>query len=221
MYGAIPLTVTTAPTAGLTSGSDFPIGTTTVTMSATDASGLTSTLRFVVNVTRIPPGTVSLVVNSPDDGTVLFSSSAPAFNTSVVISGGAGRIDGLQVVPGSYIVSYSLPPGFGVTSGSCTSPNGTVNTVSRTLSLTFARGESYVCTLEARDSAGRMSALPPPIRVLRPAPPSRRSAPLPPLSTSAPLPPYRVSLSAPPPSWIVSGGSKNLPRRGNRPSVGA
>ncbi|HYC39247.1 MAG TPA: HYR domain-containing protein, partial [Chitinophagaceae bacterium] len=45
--------VTTAMTAGLASGSLFPLGTTTVTWRATDASGNTSTCSFTVTVTDV------------------------------------------------------------------------------------------------------------------------------------------------------------------------
>ena len=48
--GAITPTITSAPTAGLTSGSDFPVGVTTITVSAMDQSGNTSEESFTVTV---------------------------------------------------------------------------------------------------------------------------------------------------------------------------
>ncbi|MBV5335171.1 MAG: HYR domain-containing protein, partial [Sulfuricurvum sp.] len=47
--------VTTARTGGPASGSVFPIGTTTITYTATDAAGLTATCSFTVTVTGLPP----------------------------------------------------------------------------------------------------------------------------------------------------------------------
>ncbi|OYU56650.1 MAG: hypothetical protein CFE25_05335 [Chitinophagaceae bacterium BSSC1] len=47
--------VTTVLTAGLPSGSTFPIGTTTVTYTATDAAGLTASTSFTVTVVGIAP----------------------------------------------------------------------------------------------------------------------------------------------------------------------
>ena len=145
--------VTVAQTQGLTSGSAFPLGATLVEFTATDGAGLKSTLQFTVTVALIPPGSVSFVVNSPDDGTVTFSSSAPALNTSVVVVGGTGSSGPLQVVPGSYSVGYGLPKGFAVTSASCSSASGAVNLTGQSLTLNFARGESYTCTLQSLDVA--------------------------------------------------------------------
>lgn len=54
--------VTTTRTAGLASGSVFPIGSTTVTYTATDATGLSSSCSFTVNVTGLPPA-----VNCPQN----------------------------------------------------------------------------------------------------------------------------------------------------------
>ncbi len=147
--------VTVAQTQGPVSGSAFPLGTTLVEFTATDGSGLTSTLQFNVSLALIPPGTVTFVVNSPDDGTVNFTSATAAFNTSVVVTGGSGSSGGLQVVPGTYSASYILPTGFAVTSASCSSASGTVDIGTQTLSMTFARGESYTCTLSSRDIAAQ------------------------------------------------------------------
>ncbi len=47
--------VTTALTAGLASGSTFPIGTTTVTYTASDAAGLSTSCSFTVTVVGVPP----------------------------------------------------------------------------------------------------------------------------------------------------------------------
>jgi hypothetical protein len=147
--------VNVAQTQGFASGSSFPLGTTLVEFTATDGSGRTSVLQFNVTVSQIPPGSVTFIVNSPDDGTVTFSSSAAALNTSVIVSGGTGSAFGLQVVPGSYTASYSVPSGFAVTSGSCSSSSGSVDTASQTLTLNFASAETYTCTLVSRNIAAQ------------------------------------------------------------------
>jgi len=147
--------VTVTQTEGIASGGNFPVGPTLVEFTATDGAGLTATLQFTVTVALIPPGTVTFVVNSPDDGTVSFTSATSAFNTSVAVAGGSGTSGSLQVVPGSYSVSYALPVGFAVTSASCTSGSGTVNTGAQTLSLSFTRGETYTCTLQSLNIAER------------------------------------------------------------------
>ena len=147
--------VTVAQTQGLASGSAFPLGTTLVEFTATDGTGLTSTLQFNVSLSLIPPGTVTFIVNSPDDATVTFTSAAAAFTTSVVVTGGSGSSGPLQVVPGSYSAAYILPAGFAVTSASCSSASGSVDISTQTLSMTFARGETYTCTLASRDIASQ------------------------------------------------------------------
>ncbi|MGR3639418.1 HYR domain-containing protein, partial [Alterinioella nitratireducens] len=140
-------------TQGLASGSSFPVGTTLVEFTVTDAAGNSVTQQFNVTVSQIPAGTVTFIVNSPDDGTVSFSSATPVFNTSVTVAGGTGNSGPLRVVPGTYSANYALPAGFGVTAASCSSVSGNVNTTTRILSMMFARGETYTCTITAQDIA--------------------------------------------------------------------
>ncbi|WP_114287844.1 HYR domain-containing protein [Candidatus Halocynthiibacter alkanivorans] len=147
--GAVTVTQITGPV----SGSAFSVGSTLVEFEARDAAGLTSVLQFYVNVALIPPGTVTFVVNSDDDGTISFTSATTALNTAVNVSGGTGSSASLNVVPGSYTVNYTLPSGFAVTAASCSSPSGTVDIGTRQLSLSFTRGQSYTCTLAALNSA--------------------------------------------------------------------
>src|SRR6185436_9031245 len=61
--GTDAVTCTTAPTAGLTSGSRFPIGTTTVTCKSTDAHNNTGTATFTVTVAHSAPVCTSAVAN--------------------------------------------------------------------------------------------------------------------------------------------------------------
>jgi hypothetical protein len=147
--------VNVAQTQGPVSGSAFPLGTTLVEFTATDGAGLTDTLSFNVTASQIAPGTVTFMVNSPDDGTVNFTSTTAALNTSVAVSGGSGDSGGLQVVPGIYTATYALPVGFAVTSAICSSVSGAVSIASQTISMTFARGEAYTCTLSSRDIASQ------------------------------------------------------------------
>ena len=146
-------TVSVAQTEGLPSGSNFSVGTTQVEFTATDDAGLTATLQFSVTVSNIPAGTVTFVVNSPDDGTVNFSSSEAALSVDVVVTGGSGSSGALQVVPGNYSATYSVPAGFALTSASCDSGSGSIDMASQVISMSFARGETYVCTLTALDIA--------------------------------------------------------------------
>jgi HYR domain/Autotransporter beta-domain len=147
--------VTVTQTGGISSGGSFPVGPTLVEFTASDGAGLSVKLQFTVTVALIPPGTVTFVVNSPDDGTVNFTSGTPAFNTAVVVSAGSGTSGLLKVVPGNYSASYTLPAGFAVTSGSCSSASGTVDIGAKALTMAFARGETYVCTLQTLDIAER------------------------------------------------------------------
>jgi len=146
-----PVSVT--QTAGMPSGSSFPVGTTQVAFTATDGAGLTATLQFSVTVSNIPAGVVTFVVNSSDDGTVNFNSSEAALSVNVVVTGGSGSSGALQVVPGDYTASYSVPAGFALTSASCNSGSGSINITSQIISMSFAAGETYVCTLTALDIA--------------------------------------------------------------------
>ncbi|WP_411997041.1 HYR domain-containing protein [Aaestuariibius violaceus] len=144
--------VTVTRIAGPASGSAFPVGTTTVTHRATDGSGNTADQSFTVTIAVVSPGTVEFIINSPADTVISFTSGTPAFNVDVAVTGGTGSSGALQVVPGTYAASFTVAGGFGVTGGNCSNPAGAVDTRAQTLGLTFAPGESYVCTVTLVDS---------------------------------------------------------------------
>ena len=81
--GSIPTTITTSPTTGLNVGDAFPVGTTTVTATATDSAGNVGSNSFSVVVTDNGPPVVTVpsdIVVSVDpgeaDAVVSFSTSA-------------------------------------------------------------------------------------------------------------------------------------------------
>jgi hypothetical protein len=70
---------TTVRTAGLASGSTFPIGTTTVTYVVTDGAGLTATCSFTITVSGLPP-----VINCPANITVINTPGQCGANVSFI-----------------------------------------------------------------------------------------------------------------------------------------
>ncbi len=90
--------VTTTLTAGLASGSIFPIGPTVVTYTATDAAGLTASCSFNVLVKGLPP-----VINCPANIVVSSSTNACGANVNYAATENTG-------IPVSTI-SYSIAPG--------------------------------------------------------------------------------------------------------------
>ncbi|MCB9234639.1 MAG: HYR domain-containing protein [Bacteroidia bacterium] len=125
---------TTAQTAGLPSGSTFPIGSTTNTFTVTDASGNTASCSFDINVVGVPPAIVC-----PADITV---------NTT------AGQCDGVATytatdpvgIPASTI-TYTINPGstfpLGSTSVTATATNS-VGSSSCTFNVTVEDHEAPV-----------------------------------------------------------------------------
>ncbi len=92
-----PGSVTTL-TGGFASGSNFPIGITTVTYTVTDAAGLTASCSFVVTVTGLPPA-----INCPQNITVNNDAGKCGANVDFAATETTGN-------PVSTI-SYSIAPG--------------------------------------------------------------------------------------------------------------
>jgi hypothetical protein len=143
---------TIAQTAGPVSGSSFPIGTTTITYTATDAAGLTTTGSFTVTVNQVAEGTISLVVESGTDGTYNFTSDAPGLSTTIATSNGTASFGPVSVAPGTYTLLFTVPSGVGVTSAACTT--GTLDTASQSGTITVTPGIDVTCTVRAEDSLG-------------------------------------------------------------------
>lgn len=92
--GNLQTTVTSAPTAGLNSGSKFPVGTTIMTVTATDESGNTSTEEFKVEVIEGTLPTVEIAgvpekTNGPFTATFTFSETVNGFSIDDIVLGNA------------------------------------------------------------------------------------------------------------------------------------
>jgi len=116
-------------TAGLPSGSTFPIGTTTNTFLITDNFGQTATCSFNVTVTDNQSPTIV----QPSNITV---SNTPGQCSANVTYAGASASDNCQVSTLKYFLNYSAQPPTQIT-----------------FPRTFAVG-SYVVTVEAKDPSG-------------------------------------------------------------------
>lgn len=137
----------------LGSGATFPLGTTVVTYKAEDAVGNFVTGSFNVIVNQIPPGYVTIAVQSGvSDGIFGFSSPETQFNFSVTTSGGLGQAPVVTIKPGTYLVTEILPSGFGLTGGSCTDGDSTIDVGTLTATIHLASDETVTCTFESVDS---------------------------------------------------------------------
>jgi Autotransporter beta-domain/HYR domain len=140
-------------TGGLASGAAFPLSTTVVTYTATDAAGNSVSASFNVTVNQIPPGQVTIaVVSDVADGTFNFSSSQSQFNFAVTTSGGTGQSTPVLIKPGTYVVTASLPAGFGLVSGNCTDGDSTVVVATKTATINLQSSEKVTCTFISADS---------------------------------------------------------------------
>jgi gliding motility-associated-like protein len=125
-------TITTNPTTGLTIGSAFPVGVTTVTYSASDSTGNVATCSFTVTVSDTIAPTVSncpttLMANSTDSTcNAIVSWVNPVFNDncggvlipSIVTSPTAGLANGSAFPVGTTTVTYTASDASG-NSASC------------------------------------------------------------------------------------------------------
>ena len=151
-----PVTIT--QTAGLASGSAFPLGPTLVTYDAADAAGNTTTQSFTMTVTQIPPGQVTFVVESGADGSFPFTSAEPDLNFTVDVVGGTGASGPILIRPGSYDFAFSAPAGFGLTGAVCTDTASSVDIAAMTGSVVLVTGASVACTISTVDAVGETTA---------------------------------------------------------------
>lgn len=143
--------VTVTRTAGPASGTAFALGTTIVSYEARDAAANTVARSFAVTVTQRAAGRVTMIVNSPTDGTFSFSSPQPALNFAVATHSGSGTSGAITVPAGSHAVSFTVPAGFGVASASCTDAGSSLDAASRSGTLTVTPGADLTCTIAAAD----------------------------------------------------------------------
>ena len=143
--------------AGLSSGSSFPLGTTTNTFEATDASGNKVTQSFTVTVNQAPPGSVTFLVNSPGGGTFDFTSAEKALNFSVDATGGNGTSGAISIRPGNFNVAFTAPSGVGISSASCTGTS-TLDTTTMSGTVNLASSGTVTCTVNALDSVSESTS---------------------------------------------------------------
>ncbi len=135
------LSLTTAPTAGLRNGDCFPIGVTTVTITATDAKGNKSTCSFTVTVTKtVDPCatdvTAPIFANCPANISVITQFTTD--NCAIVTWTAPTASDNCSTPT----VSITTAPTAGLVMGACY-PVG-VTTV--TYTATDAKGNKATCT---------------------------------------------------------------------------
>jgi HYR domain/Secretion system C-terminal sorting domain len=131
------LTFVTSPTAGLTNGGCFPIGTTTVTYTATDAKGNTAICSFTITVVPNPcdvDATKPVISNCPSNQTISTPSTECEFTTWTAPI----ATDNCTLSSLTFVTS----PTTGLTSGGCF-PIGTTTV---TYTATDAKGNTSICS---------------------------------------------------------------------------
>jgi hypothetical protein len=142
-----PLTPTCTPA----SGSTFPVGTTTVTCTATDAAGNTGTASFTVTVTPVVVNKADLKITLTGPATTL--PNATITLTAVVLNQGpAAAVNLNTVIAATGLTTLSTNPPTG--SGSITI-NGTTITGAKWTRPTLATGASVTYTLTGKVTAKR------------------------------------------------------------------
>ena len=109
-------------TEGLSSGSEFPVGTTTVTITVTDMSGNATTTSFDVNVTDAEAPEISCPSNmtvSTETGvsyaTVEFENATATDNCTVTVKQTAGPVSGSQFEIGETTITFTATDAAGNT----------------------------------------------------------------------------------------------------------
>ncbi|MCB7480451.1 HYR domain-containing protein [Christiangramia sediminis] len=110
-------------TEGLSSGSEFPVGTTTVSITVTDVSGNTTTTSFDVNVTDNEAPEISCPSNMTVDtetgvsyATVDFDNATATDNCKVTVEQTAGPVSGSQFEIGTTTITFTATDDAGNTS---------------------------------------------------------------------------------------------------------
>jgi hypothetical protein len=127
--GPITPTCTSAPTTGLSSGSTFPVGTTTITCTATDAHGNTATKSFTVTVTQ--GDTTPPVISVPSDITA--EATGPG---GAVVSYTATATDNVGVTSFSCSPASGSTFHLGTTTVTCTASDAAGNTSTASFQVT-------------------------------------------------------------------------------------
>lgn len=149
--------VTVSQIAGPAPGASFPLGTTTITYRASDSGGNAVDGSFTVTLTQIAQGTLTLNVETAEDGAFAFTSSAPGVTTTITTTGGFGSTGPIAIPAGNYSLSFTVPAGFAVISASCTAA-ATLNPATRSGNFTIAPATPIICTIRTEDALGETAA---------------------------------------------------------------
>lgn len=153
--------VNSLQTAGLASGSTFPVGTTTQTFSATDNAGNSSSCSFTVTVVDAEAPTItcptSFTVNASGVGCTAVVTYTPPVGTdncgNATTTLTAGLPSGAVYSQGANLVTYTATDGGG-NSASCTFTITVDGTVTSSQSLTICNGGSVTVGSSTYTSAG-------------------------------------------------------------------
>ncbi|NJN33616.1 MAG: HYR domain-containing protein [Saprospiraceae bacterium] len=130
------VSLTTSPTAGLTNGGCFPVGVTTVTITATDAKGNVETCIFTVTVTKTDP-----CATDTEKPKIANCAANISLTTTGTCANAQWAIPTITDNCGTPSVSLTTSPTAGLTNGGCF-PVG-VTTV--TITATDAKGNVETC----------------------------------------------------------------------------
>jgi hypothetical protein len=155
--GVVLETVTSAPTAGLMSGSLFPVGQTTVTYTATDAAMNSASCTFTVDVADTEDPTINcpLDINQSTDvgvcgATVNYSVPSTSDNCpGETLALTSGQASGTLFAPGTHTVTYTATDAVGNTS-SCsftiTVTDNEAPTITCPADLSMVPTDAGICT---------------------------------------------------------------------------
>ena len=135
--------VTYTPTAGYYGADSF-------TYTATGPGGTSAPATISLTIAPPPTGQVTLSVESPSDGTTIFSSPEPSLNVSIATIGGSGTSGVLTVPAGTFAITFALPDNNSA-KAFCTDPSSTLDVASRSGTITVVPGASQTCTLALSD----------------------------------------------------------------------
>ena len=123
---------TLTPTCSYNSGDSFPIGTTTVTCTATDAAGNSDSESFNITLTYDEPDTIPPVIVVPSNMAIEATSNNPSPVTFSVTS--TDDTDGTLTPTCSYNSGHSFP--IGLTTVTCTATDNAGNAKSESFTIT-------------------------------------------------------------------------------------
>jgi len=150
--GALPAGMTLSA-AGLLSGMPTASGSSSFTVTATDASTGTGPFSggqaYTVEV-EIPR--VTFVVQSTANGSFAFSSPEPTLNFTINASSGGGTSGPLNVPAGSHAISFTIPAGFALASASCSDAQSSLNPATLSGTISVQAGSDVTCTIVAGDT---------------------------------------------------------------------